>query len=129
MAAQRAGRRAQGRMAESHREAGAALQRRQARVTARYDRRHLQQRLELESWIGEQLEQLNPQQVEQIPEEVNIDDLLELQTDDERRTKLQVMLTSCSRNTDEFVSQLLSKLKGLHKVEVQKVGTEATSQH
>ncbi|GCC42903.1 hypothetical protein chiPu_0027207, partial [Chiloscyllium punctatum] len=37
----------------------------------------------------------------QMPEEVNIDELLELQTDGERRSQLQIMLRMCGKNTDE----------------------------
>ncbi|XP_048474102.1 protein phosphatase 1 regulatory subunit 14A-like [Rhincodon typus] len=66
---------------------------------------------------------------EQMPEEVNIDDLLELQTDGERRSRLQIMFRLCRKNTDEFITELLRKLQGLHKVEVQKAGLESPQQH
>ncbi|XP_078389284.1 protein phosphatase 1 regulatory subunit 14A-like [Cetorhinus maximus] len=129
MAAYRVGRKGQSRLAASPREPGAALQRRQARVTVRYDRRELQNRLDVEKWIEEKLVQLYQDQVEQMPEEVNIDELLELQTEEERTSKLQIMFTTCSRNTDEFISELLTKLRGLHKVEVKNVGLAAPQGH
>ncbi|XP_067875356.1 protein phosphatase 1, regulatory (inhibitor) subunit 14Ab [Heterodontus francisci] len=129
MAAQRVGRKGHSRLPASPREPGAALQRRQARVTVRYDRRELQNRLDVEKWIEENLLELYQDQVDQMPEEVNIDDLLELQTDDERGSKLQIMFTTCSKNTDEFISELLTKLHGLHKVQVQNVGLTYPQQH
>ncbi|XP_067830857.1 protein phosphatase 1, regulatory (inhibitor) subunit 14Ab [Heptranchias perlo] len=125
MAAYRVGRKGHSRLPATTGESGVALQRRQARVTVRYDRRELQNRLDVEKWIEEKLLVLYEDQVDQMPEEVNIDDLLELPTDEERASKLQIMFTSCSRNTDEFTRELLTKLQGLHKVQVmQKVGLE-----
>uniref|UniRef100_UPI00398F8703 protein phosphatase 1 regulatory subunit 14A-like n=1 Tax=Pristiophorus japonicus TaxID=55135 RepID=UPI00398F8703 len=115
MAAQRAGRKCPG--------PGPPVGRRQARVTVRYDRGELRRRLELESWTEERLRGLYTGQEDQMPEEVNIDDLLDLQTDEERGSKLQSLFASCSQNTDEFISELLTKLQGLHKVLVPKPGS------
>lgn len=40
------------------RDSGQAIQRRQARVTVKYDRKELQKRLDVEKWIDESIEQL-----------------------------------------------------------------------
>ncbi|XP_067170653.1 protein phosphatase 1 regulatory subunit 14A isoform X2 [Apteryx mantelli] len=80
------------------------LQRRQARVTVKYNRRELQRRLDTEQWIDGRLEELYRGREAEMPDEVNIDELLELDTDEERAQKLQ-----------DFVRELLDQLKGLQK--------------
>ncbi|KAG8543872.1 hypothetical protein GDO81_023505 [Engystomops pustulosus] len=50
-----------------------------------------------------------------MPDEVNIDDLLDLDTDEERRSSLRVILGSCTSSTEAFIGDLLVKLKGLQK--------------
>ncbi|KYO47328.1 protein phosphatase 1 regulatory subunit 14A [Alligator mississippiensis] len=50
-----------------------------------------------------------------MPDEVNIDELLELDTDEERARKLQGILRSCGNSTEDFVRELLLKLRGLQK--------------
>ncbi|NXS40202.1 PP14A phosphatase, partial [Balaeniceps rex] len=54
----------------------------------------------------------------EMPDEVNIDDLLELETDEERAQKLQGILKSCTADTKEFIQELLAQLKGLPKQQV-----------
>uniref|UniRef100_A0A673BYQ6 Protein phosphatase 1 regulatory subunit 14A n=2 Tax=Sphaeramia orbicularis TaxID=375764 RepID=A0A673BYQ6_9TELE len=93
------------------------LQRRQARVTVKYNRKELQRRLDVEKWIDCGLDQLYRDREEEMPEEVNIDDLLDLKTDEERRQKLQEILQSSTNTTEVFISELLSKLQGLQKQE------------
>uniref|UniRef100_A0A3Q0RE19 Protein phosphatase 1, regulatory (inhibitor) subunit 14Ab n=1 Tax=Amphilophus citrinellus TaxID=61819 RepID=A0A3Q0RE19_AMPCI len=78
--------------AGGERDPGQSLQRRQARVTVKYNRRELQRRLDVERWIDCGLDQLYRGQEEDMPEEVNIDELLDLKTDEERMHKLQVKL-------------------------------------
>ncbi|XP_059840992.1 protein phosphatase 1, regulatory (inhibitor) subunit 14Ab [Hemitrygon akajei] len=124
MAAERVGRKG-----HSPREPGVALQRRQARVTARYDRSELQRRLDVERWMEDRVRELYGEQADKMPEEVNIDDLLELQSDEERGNYLQIMFTSCGQNTDEFIRELVAKLQGLHKVQVQRGGQEEGKHH
>ncbi|XP_059574302.1 protein phosphatase 1 regulatory subunit 14A isoform X2 [Alligator mississippiensis] len=80
------------------------LQRRHARVTVKYNRRELQRRLDTEKWIDGCLEELYRGREAEMPDEVNIDELLELDTDEERARKLQ-----------DFVRELLLKLRGLQK--------------
>ncbi|KAJ6663533.1 hypothetical protein lerEdw1_009612 [Lerista edwardsae] len=65
------------------------IQRRQARVTVKYDRRELQRRLDTEKWIDGRLEELYRGRESEMPDEVNLDDLLEMATDGERARKLQ----------------------------------------
>uniref|UniRef100_A0A8B9MXQ6 Protein phosphatase 1 regulatory inhibitor subunit 14A n=2 Tax=Neoaves TaxID=3078114 RepID=A0A8B9MXQ6_9AVES len=76
------------------------LQRRPARVTVKYNRRELQRRLDTEQWIDGRLEELYRGREGEMPDEVNIDDLLELETDEERAQKLQGILRSCTADTE-----------------------------
>ncbi|KAM7398774.1 hypothetical protein PAMP_018087 [Pampus punctatissimus] len=71
------------------REPGQSLQRRQARVTVKYNRKELQRRLDVEKWIDCGLDELYRGREEEMPEEVNIDDLLDLKTAEERTQRLQ----------------------------------------
>ncbi|XP_029781063.1 protein phosphatase 1 regulatory subunit 14A [Suricata suricatta] len=50
-----------------------------------------------------------------MPDEVNIDELLELEGEEERSRKIQGLLKSCKSPTEDFVQELLVKLRGLHK--------------
>ncbi|XP_077578242.1 protein phosphatase 1, regulatory (inhibitor) subunit 14Ab isoform X1 [Stigmatopora nigra] len=100
------------------REAGGhSLQRRQARVTVKYNRKELQRRLDVEKWIDCGLDELYAGRESDMPEEVNIDDLLDLKTDGERTQRLQEILQSCNNNTEAFVGDLVVKLHGLQKQE------------
>ncbi|KAM3910690.1 protein phosphatase 1 regulatory subunit 14A [Leptodactylus fuscus] len=111
------------------RDSGQAIQRRQARVTVKYDRKELQKRLDVEKWIDESLEQLYQGREMDMPDEVNIDDLLDVETDEERRSSLQVILSSCTNNTEAFIRDLLLKLKGLQKqTHLRKNGLEISSE-
>uniref|UniRef100_A0A8C5YWV5 Protein phosphatase 1 regulatory subunit 14 n=1 Tax=Marmota marmota marmota TaxID=9994 RepID=A0A8C5YWV5_MARMA len=47
-----------------------------------------------------------------MPDEVNIDELLELESEEERSRKIQVAPPPCPQ---DFVQELLAKLRGLHK--------------
>ncbi|CAM2107441.1 unnamed protein product [Caretta caretta] len=57
---------------------------RQAPVTVKYDRQELQRRLDTEKWIDGRLEELCWGREAEMPEEVNIDELLELDADGAR---------------------------------------------
>ncbi|KAG8543871.1 hypothetical protein GDO81_023505 [Engystomops pustulosus] len=85
-----------------NRDSGQAIQRRQARVTVKYDRKELQKRLDVEKWIDESMEQLYQGREMDMPDEVNIDDLLDLDTDEERRSSLRVILGSCTSSTEDL---------------------------
>ncbi|CAL8394933.1 unnamed protein product [Arctogadus glacialis] len=70
-----------------------SVQRKQGKVTVKYDRKELRKRLVLEEWIIEQLSELYDCEEEEMPEvEIDIDDLLEVTGEDERAVKLQSWL-------------------------------------
>uniref|UniRef100_A0A8C8SQC8 Protein phosphatase 1 regulatory subunit 14A n=1 Tax=Pelusios castaneus TaxID=367368 RepID=A0A8C8SQC8_9SAUR len=94
------------------------IQKRQARVTVKYDRRELQRRLDTEKWIDGRLEELYRDREAEMPDEVNIDELLELDTDEARVAQLRGILKSCQNDTQAFVQELLLKLRGLQKQQV-----------
>ncbi|OBS60280.1 hypothetical protein A6R68_08600 [Neotoma lepida] len=115
MAAQRLGKRVLSKLQSPSRARGpggspSGLQKRHARVTVKYDRRELQRRLDVEKWIDGRLEELYRGRESDMPDEVNIDELLELDSEDERSRKIQTPL--CPQ---DFVRELLAKLRGLHK--------------
>ncbi|KAG8524420.1 Protein phosphatase 1 regulatory subunit 14A [Galemys pyrenaicus] len=111
MAAQRLGKRVLSKLQSPSRARGpgggsspGGLQKRHARVTVKYDRRELQRRLDVEKWIDGRLEELYRGREADMPDEVNIDELLELESEEERSQKIQ-----------DFIQELLVKLRGLHK--------------
>uniref|UniRef100_A0A3Q3L5F7 Protein phosphatase 1, regulatory (inhibitor) subunit 14C n=1 Tax=Labrus bergylta TaxID=56723 RepID=A0A3Q3L5F7_9LABR len=90
---------------------------RQGKVTVKYDRKELRKRLVLEEWIIEQLSELYDCEEEEMPEvEIDIDDLLEVNSDDERASKLQESLTDCYKPTEDFVRDLLGRIRGMRKL-------------
>nr|XP_046267509.1 protein phosphatase 1, regulatory (inhibitor) subunit 14Aa isoform X2 [Scatophagus argus] len=95
---------------------GCNIPKRHARVTVKYNRKELQRRLDVEKWIDESLDRLYSGQTD-MPEEVNIDDLIDLPNDEERIRKLKEILQKCSRNTEAFIRELVAKLEGVHKQE------------
>ncbi|KAJ8280705.1 hypothetical protein GJAV_G00057980 [Gymnothorax javanicus] len=121
MAANRVGRRCINKVHSPNRgaarEPGLSVQRRQARVTVKYNRKELQRRLDVEKWIDSCLDELYLGREEDMPEEVNIDELLDLPTDEERALKLKEILHSCMNNTEAFIKELLLKVQGLQKQE------------
>uniref|UniRef100_A0A7N5KFD6 Protein phosphatase 1 regulatory subunit 14 n=1 Tax=Ailuropoda melanoleuca TaxID=9646 RepID=A0A7N5KFD6_AILME len=93
MAAQRLGKRVLSKLQSPSRARGpggspGGLQKRHARVTVKYDRRELQRRLDVEKWIDGRLEELY---------------------------RGRGLLKSCRNPTEDFVQELLGKLRGLHK--------------
>ncbi|XP_051255051.1 protein phosphatase 1 regulatory subunit 14A [Dicentrarchus labrax] len=96
---------------------GQGLQRRQARITVKYNRTELQRRLDVEKWIDCGLDRLYRGREEEMPEEVNIDELLDLKSDEERTQRLQEIFHSCISSPEVFISELLLKLQGLQKQE------------
>ncbi|CAG09081.1 unnamed protein product [Tetraodon nigroviridis] len=58
-----------------------------------------------------------PDWEEEMPEvEIDIDDLLEVTSDDERASKLQESLTDCYKPTEDFVRELLCRIRGMRKL-------------
>ncbi|XP_077409047.1 protein phosphatase 1 regulatory subunit 14C [Vanacampus margaritifer] len=93
------------------------VQKRQGKVTVKYDRKELRKRLVLEEWIIEQLSELYDCEEEEMPEvEIDIDDLLEVNSDDERAVKLQESLIDCYKPTEDFVRDLLGRIRGMRKL-------------
>ncbi|XP_065718256.1 protein phosphatase 1 regulatory subunit 14B [Patagioenas fasciata] len=91
--------------------------RRQGKVTVRYDRRELRKRLHLEEWILQQLTALFDCPEEQIPElEIDVDELLELDSDGARSARIQEILVDCYKPTEAFIVGLLEKIRGLQKL-------------
>ncbi|KAL0972819.1 hypothetical protein UPYG_G00195140 [Umbra pygmaea] len=121
MAANRVGRRCHNKVHSPNRgpgrDPGLSLQKRQARVTVKYNRKELQRRLDVEKWIDCSLDELYLGREEDMPEEVNIDELLDLQGDEQRSQRLQEILHTCNNNTEVFIKELLLKLQGLQKQE------------
>ncbi|XP_051018713.1 protein phosphatase 1 regulatory subunit 14A isoform X2 [Acomys russatus] len=118
MAAQRLGKRVLSKLQSPSRARGpggspSGLQKRHARVTVKYDRRELQRRLDVEKWIDGCLEELYRGRESDMPDEVNIDELLELDSEAERSLKIQGLLESCRNPTEVRFCPLIFK-GGLH---------------
>ncbi|XP_026360828.1 protein phosphatase 1 regulatory subunit 14C [Ursus americanus] len=89
----------------------------QGKVTVKYDRKELRKRLVLEEWIVEQLGQLYGCEEEEMPEvEIDIDDLLDADSEEERALKLREALVDCYKPTEEFIQELLSRIRGMRKL-------------
>ncbi|XP_004856944.1 protein phosphatase 1 regulatory subunit 14C [Heterocephalus glaber] len=89
----------------------------QGKVTVKYDRKELRKRLVLEEWIVEQLGQLYGCEEEEMPDvEIDIDDLLDAESEEERASKLQEALVDCYKPTEEFIKELLSRIRGMRKL-------------
>ncbi|XP_067398318.1 protein phosphatase 1 regulatory subunit 14C isoform X2 [Emydura macquarii macquarii] len=89
----------------------------QGKVTVKYDRKELRKRLVLEEWIVEQLGQLYGCEEEEMPDvEIDIDDLLDAANEEERAIKLQEALVDCYKPTEEFIRELLSRIRGMRKL-------------
>uniref|UniRef100_A0A9L0JXF6 Protein phosphatase 1 regulatory subunit 14 n=1 Tax=Equus asinus TaxID=9793 RepID=A0A9L0JXF6_EQUAS len=75
--------------------------RRQGKVTVKYDRKELRKRLNLEEWILEQLTRLYDCQEEEIPElEIDVDELLDMESDDTRAARVKELLVDCYKPTE-----------------------------
>ncbi|KAM4546736.1 protein phosphatase 1, regulatory (inhibitor) subunit 14Aa [Fundulus diaphanus] len=104
---------------------GGNIPKRHARVTVKYNRKELQRRLDVEKWIDQSLDRLYRGQESDMPEEVNIDELIDLRTDEERVHRLKELLHNCSNNTETFIKELVVKLVGIPKQdELQSEGIE-----
>ncbi|KAB1251298.1 Protein phosphatase 1 regulatory subunit 14B [Camelus dromedarius] len=91
--------------------------RRQGKVTVKYDRKELRKRLNLEEWILEQLTRLYDCQEEEIPElEIDVDELLDMESDDTRAARVKELLVDCYKPTEAFISGLLDKIRGMQKL-------------
>ncbi|XP_054826347.1 protein phosphatase 1 regulatory subunit 14D [Eublepharis macularius] len=93
-----------------------------AKLTTKYNRKDLQRWRDLEEWIDAQLQELYQYQLQEETEataapepEIDIEDLLEV-SNEEQKSRLQEILHKCSRPTEEFVAELLDRLRGLRKI-------------
>ncbi|XP_015270809.1 PREDICTED: protein phosphatase 1 regulatory subunit 14D [Gekko japonicus] len=113
-----------------------------AKLTTKYNRKDLQRWRDLEEWIDAQLQELYQYQCEYYqayqrqceyyqayqrqfqeeteataaPEpEIDIEDLLEV-SNEEQKSRLQEILHKCSRPTEDFVAELVDRLRGLRKI-------------
>uniref|UniRef100_A0A3P9K2G5 Protein phosphatase 1, regulatory (inhibitor) subunit 14C n=1 Tax=Oryzias latipes TaxID=8090 RepID=A0A3P9K2G5_ORYLA len=88
------------------------VQKKQGKVTVKYDRKELRKRLVLEEWIIEQLSDLYDCEEDEMPEvEIDIDDLLEVNNDDERASKLQANLHQSKRTPERQGTQFIRARK------------------
>ncbi|XP_059771880.1 protein phosphatase 1 regulatory subunit 14B-like [Balaenoptera ricei] len=91
--------------------------RRQGKVTVKYNLKELQKRLNLEKWILEQLTHLYNCQEEEILElEIDVDELLDMESDDTQAARVKELLVDCYKPTEAFISGLLSKIWGMQKL-------------
>ncbi|KAM6909097.1 protein phosphatase 1, regulatory (inhibitor) subunit 14Bb isoform 2-T2 [Xenentodon cancila] len=91
--------------------------RKQGRVTVKYDRKELRKRLNLEEWIIDQLTDLYDCEEEAIPElEIDVDELLDMPSDVERAGRVKDLLVDCFKPTEDFISELLDKIRGMQKL-------------
>ncbi|XP_037376914.1 protein phosphatase 1 regulatory subunit 14C [Talpa occidentalis] len=89
----------------------------QGKVTVKYDRKELRKRLVLEEWIVEQLGRLYGCEEEEMPDvEIDIDDLLDADSEEERALKLREALVDCYKPTEDFIKELLSRIRGMRKL-------------
>nr|XP_056707804.1 protein phosphatase 1 regulatory subunit 14D [Euleptes europaea] len=93
-----------------------------AKLTTKYNRKDLQRWRDLEEWIDAQLQELYQYQLQEETEataapepEIDIEDLLEV-SNEEQKSRLQEILHQCSRPTEDFVAELLDRLRGLRKI-------------
>ncbi|XP_021496277.1 protein phosphatase 1 regulatory subunit 14D [Meriones unguiculatus] len=89
--------------------------RRPSRLTVKYDRGHLQRWLEMEQWVDAQLQELFQGQEDPSEPEIDLEALMDLSTE-EQRTQLEAILQDCPRDTEPFISELLSQLKKLRRL-------------
>lgn len=83
----------------------------------KYDRKELRKRLNLEEWIIDQLTDLYDCEEEAIPElEIDVDELLDMPSDVERAARVKDLLVDCFKPTEDFVSELLDKIRGMQKL-------------
>nr|XP_005894212.1 PREDICTED: protein phosphatase 1 regulatory subunit 14B [Bos mutus] len=73
--------------------------------------------LNLEEWFLEQLTRLYDCQEEEIPElEIDVDELLDMESDDTRAARVKELLVDCYKPTEAFISGLLDKIRGMQKL-------------
>uniref|UniRef100_A0A8D2G652 Protein phosphatase 1 regulatory subunit 14 n=1 Tax=Theropithecus gelada TaxID=9565 RepID=A0A8D2G652_THEGE len=60
---------------------------------------------------------LPPHTEEEIPElEIDVDELLDMESDDARAARVKELLVDCYKPTEAFISGLLDKIRGMQKL-------------
>lgn len=91
------------------------------KLTIKYNRKDLQRWLDLEEWVDAQLQELYQYPLREKTEaqvhgpEIDLEDLLDV-PNEEQKLKLQEILHECSSPTEDFITELLSRLKGLRRI-------------
>ncbi|XP_038071795.1 protein phosphatase 1 regulatory subunit 14C-like [Patiria miniata] len=89
-------------------------QKRNIHVTAKYNRKQMRLRLNIEEWMDGQLRQLYEcEEDEDYPVEIDIDVLLETNVEKERVKFVADILTDVRQPTETFIKELLQKIEVL----------------
>ena len=65
----------------------------------------------------EQLTQLPDCQEKEIPElEIDVDELLDMESEDAQAARVEELLVDCYKPTEAFISDLLDKIQGMQKL-------------
>lgn len=79
--------------------------RRRGKFVVKYNRKELRKRLHLDDWILEQLTGLYDCKEEEIPElEIDVDELLDMESDDIRAARVKELLVDCYKPTEAFIN-------------------------
>ncbi|XP_032755387.1 protein phosphatase 1 regulatory subunit 14B-like [Rattus rattus] len=93
--------------------------RRPGKTVVKYNRKELRKRLKLDEWILEQLTGLYDCKEEEIPElEIDVDELLDMESDDSRAARVKELLVDCYKPTETFINDLLDKIRGMQKLTI-----------
>uniref|UniRef100_A0A8C6IE02 Protein phosphatase 1 regulatory subunit 14 n=1 Tax=Mus spicilegus TaxID=10103 RepID=A0A8C6IE02_MUSSI len=89
------------------------------KIIVKYDRKELRKRLNLDDWILEQLTGLYDCKEEEIPElEIDVDELLDMESDDTRAARVKELLVDCYKPTEAFINDLLDRIRGMQKLTI-----------
>ncbi|XP_052049726.1 protein phosphatase 1 regulatory subunit 14B-like [Apodemus sylvaticus] len=93
--------------------------RKPGKIVVKYNRKELRKRLNLDEWILEQLPGLYDCKEEEIPElEIDVDELLDMESDDTRAARVKELLVDCCKPTEAFINDLLDKIRGMQKLTI-----------
>ncbi|XP_070577142.1 protein phosphatase 1 regulatory subunit 14C-like [Ptychodera flava] len=82
-------------------------------LTQKYDPKRTRRRLEVEEWMDQELRELYEcDEDEDYDVEIDLDNLLEVAEED-RYTAIEKILEEAKNPTDEFIKELLEKIKKL----------------
>ena len=80
--------------------------------TQKYDRKEIQKRLDIETWMDEEMQRLYQVEDGGGYPELDVDDVLKI-TEDLRKRKLVDFLVGAKEPIDDFITELLEKLKNI----------------